>query len=157
MISSLDYNIVMMPHVKFGFVLFVILALTLLIFSGWFSFDVIWLINQGTLSDWLLIMTNHIMVQNENHLKWRNSNCRQRLEVYSSWHTFFSWFIHSLKKWLAEVTTAENFKLVYTLNKTYSNIKWMNYYLQCILASKNPGLVTKLAAKPIKWPGVNAT
>jgi len=32
-ISSLDYNVVMMPHVKFGFVLFVILAMTLIIFS----------------------------------------------------------------------------------------------------------------------------
>merc|ERR1719447_1768644 len=32
-ISSLDYNVVIMPHVKFGFVLFVILAMTLIIFS----------------------------------------------------------------------------------------------------------------------------
>jgi K+-dependent Na+/Ca+ exchanger-like protein len=33
-ISSLDYPVKMMPHVKFGFVLFVILALTLMIFSA---------------------------------------------------------------------------------------------------------------------------
>ena len=54
-ISSLDYNIVMMPHVKFGFVLFVILALTLMIFAGWFSFCIVSLVNSDMLSDWLQI------------------------------------------------------------------------------------------------------